>query len=156
MRPKVKTSGLMHLPPALGFMRSLWQVNHALERLSARMEERLGITAQQRMLVRLIGWRPGITSAELSQELHLDPGTISISVRRLEKKGLIVRRRSRSDRRVLHLHLSPAGRRLDHPTRATVELAVEGLLTSSPPAAIASTRRVLAELTRRLEAEAER
>lgn len=146
--------GELILPPALTFMRSLWQLNHALERLSKRMEAELGITAQQRMFIRVVGHRPGITSSELARQLHLDPGTISIAVGRLEKKRLLVRRRSVTDRRVAHLFLSAKGRRRDHPARATVELAVQRLLASSSPGAIVTTQKLLGELTCGLETEA--
>lgn len=142
------------LTPALELMRARWQLNHALERVSKRMEAGLGITAQQRMFIRLMGRRPGSTSAELARQLHLDPGTISIAVGWLEAQGLVTRRRSAHDRRVSHLFLTAKGRRLDHPAKATVERAVERLLASSSAAAIATTRRTLKELTRRLEAEA--
>lgn len=142
------------LTPALEFMRTLWQLNHALERLSKRMETNLGVTAQQRMIVRCIGKFPGITSAELARQLHLDPGTISIALGRLEKKGLVKREKNDVDRRRVMLRLSPKGRGLDQPAKATVELAVEELLTASGKRSIDTTRAVLADLTRRLEDEA--
>lgn len=144
----------LQLPPALDFMRELWQLNHALERVSKRMEVQLGITAQQRMLVRIIGRVPGITSAELARQVHLDPGTISIAIGRLDKKGLLARKKNPDDRRVTHLHLSPKGKRLDQPAKATVELAVQGLLDATPSRSVTTAKAMLADLTRRLEAEA--
>lgn len=151
-----RRDGDFPLSPPLNFMRSLWRLNHALERVSKRMELALGVTAQQRMIVRCIGKYPGITSAELAGQLHLDPGTISISLGRLEKKGLLKRERSAEDRRRVHLQLSPKGRSIDRPASGTVETAVQALLAQASEQSLATTRRVLEELTAALEAEADR
>jgi hypothetical protein len=62
------------LGPALGFLRSVWRLNHAVELRSARMEATLGISAQQRMMLRCLGAFPGITAGRLATVLHLDPG----------------------------------------------------------------------------------
>jgi len=154
--PTSQRDGDFPLSPALNFMRSLWRLNHALERVSKRMELSIGVTAQQRMIVRCIGKYPGITSVELARQLHLDPGTISISLGRLEKKGLLKRQRSAEDRRRVHLLLSPKGKTIDRPSSGTVETAVQALHSEATEQSLATTRRVLEELTARLEAEADR
>jgi hypothetical protein len=47
---------------ALAFMRILWMLNRSLERLSSRMRTRLGVTAQQRLMLRRIGVNPAVSS----------------------------------------------------------------------------------------------
>lgn len=141
----------IELPPTLDFLRRLWGLNHALEQLSLRMEKRLEITAQQRLLVRCIGHCPGITSSQLSELLHLDPGTISTSLKRLEAKGLILRKRDSRDKRRIFLTLSAKGSRLDHPTAGTVESAVALLLEQSDPSQIVETKALLHRFTQILE-----
>jgi DNA-binding MarR family transcriptional regulator len=62
-------------------------------------------------------WRPlwllktgrASTANELAREACVDAGAITRMVDRLEDKGLIERVRSESDRRVVHLRLTPAG-----------------------------------------------
>ena len=49
------------------------------------------------------------TLAELSRELQTDPGALTRTLDRLEAKGLVRRERSTSDRRVVHLALTPDG-----------------------------------------------
>jgi DNA-binding MarR family transcriptional regulator len=53
-----------------------------------------------------------ITLASLSRDLQIDPAAMSRSLDRIESKGLIHRKRSLSDRRVVHLELSPEGREI--------------------------------------------
>ena len=69
------------LGPELDFLRRLWRLSHALERVSSRMKRRLGVTAQQRMILRCVGKYPGLPAGQLAELLHLDPGTISASLR---------------------------------------------------------------------------
>lgn len=49
------------------------------------------------------------TAIELAREMMIDAGAITRMVDRLEAKGLVERVRSETDRRVVHLRLTPAG-----------------------------------------------
>ena len=49
---------------------------------------------------------------ELGQALHLDSGTLTPLLKRLEAAGLVTRTRSRQDERQVLVALSPAGRAL--------------------------------------------
>lgn len=142
------------LGSALEFLRHLWHLNHALERLSNRMERALGVTAQQRLVIRCIGKSPGVAAGELARLLHLDPGTVSAALRRLEEKGLIARRRDRRDRRRATLALTAAGRALDGPIAGTAEHAVERLLRTADAQRVLAATALLSELIALLEREA--
>jgi DNA-binding MarR family transcriptional regulator len=110
--------------PVLQFLQTVWQLEHALERASKRMEDALGVSGPQRFAVRIIGVNPGITSGQLAAILHLHPSTVTGIVQRLESRKLVRRTGSPTDRRVTHLHLTPAGTRLNTPAlRGTVERA---------------------------------
>lgn len=140
---------------ALEFLQHVWELNHALEKLSSQMERTLGVTAQQRLILRCIGAYPGIAPGRLATLLHLDPGTISATLSRLEKKAFLVRRPDQADRRRVSLVLTAKGRRLDRPARGTVEIGVEQLLRAAKPKEVETTRRVFAQLTLALQAELE-
>ncbi|MFN9808356.1 MAG: MarR family transcriptional regulator [Deltaproteobacteria bacterium] len=113
--------------PALDLMRLLLHVGHGLERLSLRMESRLGVTAQQRLVLRLIGRHPGITPGRLAERLHLDPGTISAIVRRLEAKKLVRRGSDPRDRDAPHRPRASARARGDAPRRRADVASMAGL-----------------------------
>lgn len=148
------SEGDLPLGPALEFLRGLWRLNHAVERVSSRMCRTLGITAQQRMVLRTVGRFPGMTAGQLAGQLHLDPGTVSTALRRLEQKKLLERRRDPRDRRRVTLGLTVAGRALDRPTDGTVERAVERLLRTADPDALRATSEVIEALAVLLEDEA--
>jgi DNA-binding MarR family transcriptional regulator len=140
----------------LDFMRALWRVNHALERMSSRMEESIGVTAQQRMVIRWVGKDRDITAGQLAARLHVDAGTVSAACKRLERKGLLRRRRDERDRRRVVLALTATGRALDRPTAGTVESAISRWLERTPSRDVQATDRVLTALSESLEVEAAR
>ena len=146
-------SEVFTLGPTIEFMRNLWRLNHALERLSRRMEANWGVTAQQRMIIRCVGKYPGMTAGQLARQLCVDAGTISAALNRLEKKGLVERRRAERDRRRLTLGLTASGRSVDQVAGA-LEHAAESLLAATSREDAACTRRVLGTLTELLESEA--
>lgn len=141
------------LGPVFEFLRRLWELNHALERVSSGMEKRLGVTAQQRLIIRCVGKFPGVTAGQLARLLHLDPGTVSASLARLEKKGVLERRKDPRDGRRAVLGLTPRGRALDRPEPGTTEAAVEQLLGSTASGDLASAVDVVERLTTLLRAQ---
>jgi DNA-binding MarR family transcriptional regulator len=138
---------------ALEFMRLMWAVDHELQSVSKRMLGRLGLTAPQRLALRFIGRQPRLTASVLAGLLHLDPGTITGIVKRLEQRGLVERERNAGDTRLMHLTLTAAGRALNRRRRGTVEAAVCRLLASSSAADLAAAAGVLKRLAAELEAE---
>jgi DNA-binding MarR family transcriptional regulator len=136
---------------ALDFLRRVSELNHALERVSSRMERTLGVTAQQRLVLRCVGKYPGITAGQLATVLHLDPGTVSASLRRLAERKLLVRRHDPRDKRRVVLGLTATGRKLDQPTTGTVEHAVQQLFDQLDEVDISTTGTVLARLSTLLQ-----
>lgn len=144
------------LGPALDFLERTWRVNHAMQRVSNRMARDLGLTGPQRLVVRCIGKYPGIPASQLASILHLDRGTISSALNRLEERGLIERRADPNDGRRVTLGLTEDGRAVDRPTEHTIEATVEHLLGTISKDDLAVTARVLGALADALEQEADR
>ena len=65
----------LDLDPVLDFMRLLWSVEHGLQSTSKRMEATLGITGPQRLVLRIVTVRPGLSAGELARIVHLHPST---------------------------------------------------------------------------------
>ncbi|MGE0869211.1 MAG: trehalose-phosphatase [Kofleriaceae bacterium] len=139
------------LGPALDFLRVLWRTDHALGRASKRMSARHGITAEQRFMLRCIAMCRAITPSRLAALLHLDPGTISATLGRLERQGLLVRKRGAGDRRRVVIELTTAGRTFARSLGGTVERAVELLLETTPVRDTQAVRRVLGALEAALD-----
>jgi DNA-binding MarR family transcriptional regulator len=146
-------------PPPLGevldFMRLLWQVDHALQRRSKRMEATLGLTGPQRLVVRIVGRFPGIPAGHLARLLHVHPSTLTGVLKRLEGQRVLRKRMDPRDGRRVLLSLTEQGRTLDVAADGTVESAIERVLGEAPPERLQAAREVLAALATSLDADGE-
>lgn len=105
----------------------------------------IGLTYSQ-YAVMLHLWHHGTTTLrDLGVALHLDSGTLSPLLKRLEDRGLVTRRRDRADERVLQVVITDAGTDLQERARE-VQLRVE-TMTGLDPQALARLRDQLNQLS---------
>lgn len=139
------------LGTALEFMRSLWALDHALQRRSKWMARTHGVTAPQRLVLRVIERSPGVSAGRLATILKLHPSTLTGVIRRLERRGFIARQVDRADRRRAQLTITERGRKITRATRGSIEEAVLRVLRKAPKARINGMARVLDALVSALE-----
>lgn len=66
-------------------------------------------------------WRQdGQVQKDLANRLHLSPATVAVTVRRLEKAGLLTRRRDDHDQRISRVYLTERGRGLHQTVVASI------------------------------------
>jgi DNA-binding MarR family transcriptional regulator len=138
------------LGPVLDFLRLLWAVDHGLISISKHMRQKLGVTGQQRLVVKLVGQRPGISAGALAEILHVHPSTLTGVLRRLVERGALERVRDPADTRRALFRLTDKGRKLDGIRGGTVEARVRAALASISQQDITVASRVLARLARAL------
>jgi DNA-binding MarR family transcriptional regulator len=90
---------------------------------------KFGFTSAQWPILRLVATGATPTAADLCRQLNYDTGSMTRMLSRLERKGVIVRKPSADDRRVIRLHITPAGRKL-FPKLRDVVLRVLNHLTA--------------------------
>lgn len=142
------------LPDVLQFMQLLWAVVHGLERTSKRMSGEIGVTGPQRLVLRVVGLRPGTSAGDLAAVLHVHPSTLTGVLQRLVDHRLLIRRHDPLDRRRAILRLTARGHRVNAAGRGTVESAVANTLQAVAPGDRAATRRVLERLASHLQPSA--
>jgi len=54
----------------------------------------------------LLEYKPGIIQREIASSINVEPGTVAVMLKRMEKKGLIFRNVDESDRRVSRVYLT--------------------------------------------------
>jgi DNA-binding MarR family transcriptional regulator len=116
------------LGPVLEFMRVLWAVNHGLETMSRRMKRRTGVTGRERVVIRLVGGRPGISAGDLAKILHVHPSSLTALLGRLVNRGLVLRTVHPRDARRAVLTLTRRGRTIDRMRTGTIEARVREAL----------------------------
>lgn len=151
MTTTVPDAGAPPLTPELEILRAVWELNHRLEVASSEMLRTIGVTAQQRMLLRVLASAGSMTAGALAATLHIHPGTLSSSLRRLEARGLLHRERAAEDARRIEVTVTRAGARIASKYEDTVEEATARLLRASPSgrakSAVAFIRALSSELS---------
>jgi MarR family transcriptional regulator, organic hydroperoxide resistance regulator len=95
-----------------------------------------------------------VTVRRLGERLHLDSGTLSPLLKRLELNGFVRRERSRDDERLVEVTLTPAGRRLEQ--RAQCIPAELGSVTGISEKQATDLRDAVRQLTDALSASSRR
>jgi DNA-binding MarR family transcriptional regulator len=101
---------LLHLDQQLCF--ALYNASRAIVRAYAPLLEPLGLTYPQYLVLLVLWDEDGLPVNQLGERLGLDSGTLTPLLKRLEKSGVVARRRDRGDQRVVHIHLTADGKAL--------------------------------------------
>ena len=152
-RPPQGDSPRLGVDP-LSFLKLVWAIDHGLRSTSKQMQRRLGITAPQRLVLRLVGRSPGVLPSQLAEQMHLDRGTLTGIIERLVAAELLSRTRDLADGRSTRLHLTSRGRRFDTDSEGTVEHCVGRVLATVPAERVDAAREVLEALIGELDAAA--
>lgn len=91
---------------------SLYRASNAMIRAYRPILDGLGLTYPQYLVMLVLWEEEGLSVKSLGERLHLDSGTLTPLLKRLESKGLVSRGRSEQDERVRVLHLTDEGRML--------------------------------------------
>ena len=86
-----------------------------------------GIAPAQAFVLRELWQEEPLTQVELSRRLDIGKATVGQTLIRLERSGLVERRRVRSDRRVMMIHLTEQGRAIREPLAVAARAQVEML-----------------------------
>lgn len=98
--------------------------------------EALDLTYSQYLVLLVLWQQNGINVKDLGAKLHLDSGTLTPLLKRLEAKGIVERRRGQTDERVRELFLTEAGRALKQQAQQVpqnmlcrIDLSIDELVT---------------------------
>ena len=124
-------------------------VNRAARRLANDLAEELrplGVGVGQWAVLMFLWSRDGMSQAELSRLVAIEPPTMVRTLDRMVRDGIVTREPDPRDRRVTRIHLTPRGRSLRDqlvPRAVAVNQAAEADLTAQESATL---RRLLAKL----------
>jgi MarR family transcriptional regulator, organic hydroperoxide resistance regulator len=127
---------------------ALYAASRAMTGAYARVLAELELTYPQYLAMLVLWETDGARVSLIGERLHLDSATVTPLLKRLESRGLVERRRSVEDERVVEVHLTGEGKRLRRKAtevpRAMVRCANMSL------ADLAALRGQLQELTSQL------
>lgn len=119
-------------------------------RVTKEAAGRHGLTGPQLAVVKMLESVERLSLSELSALIRARNSTVTGIIDRMEQGGLVVRRRSESDRRVVHIALTAAGRRLARTLEVEPVAIFHRVLAELDPRDAAELGRILTKLARRV------
>jgi DNA-binding MarR family transcriptional regulator len=146
------------LPDLYGYNLRIAQVavfENFLQVVGPALASRMGgLTPGRFSLLVLLKANPGINQTELSRGVGVDKSTLTPALDQLERKGLIQRQRTATDRRTYALALSPAGELLLGELMAKVTLHEKNIVAGLAPSERSTLNRLLKKMAKSLGSEA--
>ena len=101
---------------------ALRRITRAIDLHSKKLQRETGLTTSQLLVLEAVVKLDTCTPSNIAKEVQLSQATVTNLVDRLERNGLVLRRKSTADKRAVEVHLTEQGRHM-------VELAPEPLQT---------------------------
>ncbi len=134
------------------FCFALYSTTLALGKLYAPVLAGLGLTYPQYLVMLVLWQEDGLTVRALGEQLHLNSGTLTPMLKRMEQAGLVRRCRDKKDERLVRTELTQAGRNL-RPHAVGIPCAVAAA-TSLPVDRLVQLKGELEGIRQALEADA--
>ena len=106
---------------------SFREVNQQFYQRTWQHADDLGVTIFQLQILRVLSTQSNLSLQDLTKELHVGKSTVSSTVDRLVKAGLIKREQSDKDRRAIVLNLTDLGREKQKSGQALFYERLKGL-----------------------------
>jgi DNA-binding MarR family transcriptional regulator len=96
----------------LKILMDLRKITRAIDLNSKKLSSETSLTAPQIVSLIAIYHQEALTLADLAEQVHLSSSTMVGIIDRLEAKNLVVRERSKTDRRQVLIHITDEGRKM--------------------------------------------
>jgi DNA-binding MarR family transcriptional regulator len=106
---RVSAEGLRMMKLDLQLCFALYAASRAMTNAYRPLLKDIDLTYPQYLVMLVLWQHDGISIGAVGEQLHLDSGTLTPLVKRLEARRLIKRTRDSSDERQVRLTLTPAG-----------------------------------------------
>lgn len=91
----------------------VYRLEHRLMEIYKPLLKPLGLTYPQYLALLILWEKDGMPVAALAEKLHLDTGTVSPLLKRMEKAGLVTRTRNPEDERSVLVTLTKKGKEME-------------------------------------------
>jgi len=91
---------------------ALYAASHAIKKAYRPLLDQLGLTYPQYLILMVLWTENALKVSDIGQRLHLDSGTLTPVLKRLETTGLVKRARRLQDEREVEISLTPEGQAL--------------------------------------------
>ena len=124
-------------------------------RMQAQLAE-VGIYRGQPPIMGLLYQHDGMSQKEIASALNLSPATMTVTLKRMEKAGLVRREMDEHDQRILRVHLSEQGRQMWLKSADQIRAVTEELMEGFTPEEERQMREYLYRIARNMERAVEK
>lgn len=107
-----------------------FMLNATAKKITSRYREildPLGITYTQYLVLLCLWKQNGLSLDEIGAQLHLDSGTLTPLIKRLESKEMLTRKRNPEDERCLVIELTEAGKKIQQHVPSILQNVISSL-----------------------------
>jgi MarR family transcriptional regulator, organic hydroperoxide resistance regulator len=121
-------------------------------RLTKEYARRVNLTGPQLTVLKMLEAFGDLSLSELSERIRAQNSTVTGIIDRMEREGLVVRARSRDDKRVFFIKLTSKGARIAEGIEVEPMQILRSTLASLSATDMRDLMRILTKLARRVEA----
>jgi DNA-binding MarR family transcriptional regulator len=125
-------------------------------RLTKEYARRINLTGPQLTVLKMLEAFGDLSLSELSERIRAQNSTVTGIIDRMEREALVTRARSRDDRRVFLIKLTPKGARIAETIAVEPMEILRSTLASLSATDMRDLMRILTKLARKVEALARR
>lgn len=127
------------------------RLTHLYFRKIFLMMKETEIHPRQFPLICLVGKQEGISQKKISEMLKISAPTVAVSVKRLEKAGMVERKNDEEDQRVMRIYLTEKGRRLTETAKMYIEENEKALFRGFSESELCLMKRFFKQMADNLE-----
>ena len=120
-------------------------------RITKELAKRADLTGPQLTVVKLLEQVGDLSLSELSDKIRAQNSTVTGIIDRMEREGLVTRERSKEDRRVVHIRLTPKGKTLAGEIPVEPMEIFKGALESLSGQEMRDLMRIMAKVAKRVK-----
>ncbi len=119
-------------------------------RIQSQLAE-VGLYRGQPPILMLLYKNDGMSQKEMARALNLSPATMTVTLKRMEKAGLVLREMDEHDQRILRVHLSEKGREMCETGESRIGVVTAELLEGFTLAEQQQLNEYLGRIARNME-----
>ncbi|WP_434509576.1 MarR family winged helix-turn-helix transcriptional regulator [Desulfitobacterium sp. AusDCA] len=90
--------------------------------------EHIDMHPRQFPMLRILFEYPGLNQREIAEKLNIKPPTVAVSIKRMEKAGLVERKQDQNNQRISRIYITDAGTQVMNLGRKIIAVEEEMLL----------------------------
>ena len=111
----------------------------------------MDVHPRQVPMLHLLARQEGLSQRQISEEMKITPPTVAVSIKRMEKSGLIIRKADEKDQRMSRIYLSPKGRELSKNVQKMVKDSEKAIFHGFSESEICLMKRFFKQMIENLE-----